>query len=358
NGGANWTPAYPALGVQAFAIDPQKPGVIYAAVKGLDAGLFKTLDAGTTWKEADSGIKAVPIRGLALDPQNQGVIYGANGGTLFKTTDGGVHWTRGTIDAQKVVLDPLDSSVLYALWFSRQPAKSRDSGLTWSTLNLPAAAGDYTNDLAIDPQHASTVYVSVQKGVLKSVDDGATWSLASAGLPEGDAVSVLVISAIDSLTLYAGTYTDCDYDCGGDGLFKSSDGGASWIAVNSGLPRRGSVSLVAVDPQDAATVYLGLSWGGASNGLFKSVDGGANWNRLTSGLPDRAYGSLAIDPNNTSLLYFAVGTKVFRSADGGESWRALDPALPGYVDRVAIDARDSTSLYAATEAGLFVLTVE
>ena len=346
NGGANWTPVYSTGSIAAFALDPQNAGTIYAGVIGQDAGgVFKTVDAGSTWNETDAGIKTIPVPRLAVDPQNQGTIYGANGGKLLKTTDGGGHWIRGAVDAWKVVLDPQDSSTVYALSNVGQPAKSVDGGSTWSTLNLPLAAGDFAIDLAIDGQQPGTLFAATgTKGVWKSVDQGATWCPASSGLPQDDAISVLAISRSDPLTLYAGTSVDCSCGYLGDGLFKSTDGGASWI--DSGVPG-GSVYLVVIDPQDDATLYVGVSLAGG-NALFKSADAGAHWDRISSGLPDGVYpGSLAIDAHNASILYIGTATGVLRSVDGGKTWTAISVGLPErYVETVAIDPRDSSTVYA------------
>jgi photosystem II stability/assembly factor-like uncharacterized protein len=360
--GANWTPVYADGNLRTFAIDPQKSSTIYAAVgtPGLnDGGVFKTTDGGTTWNEADAGFPAVPIRSLALDPQNNGVIYAANGGRLLQTTDAGAHWIRRAVNAWKVVVDPLDPSVVYTLPYQgigANPAKSTDGGLTWSTLNPGLEPGDFVLNLVIDPGEAGTLFVVTARGaVLKSVDQGVTWSPASAGLPASD-VSVLAISPSDPLTLYAGTAVNCD-DCeySGDGVFKSSDGGVCWTAVSNGLPR-GAIFLVAVDPQDSATVYVGQFMEDTS-ALFKTVDGGATWNRLNSGLDGSYAASLAIDPHNPSVLYVATGKGVFRSTDGGENWSAVNLGLrDGSVSAVAIDPRDSSTVYAAGEAGLFVVT--
>jgi hypothetical protein len=177
-----------------------------------------------------------------------------------------------------------------------------DGGLTWSTLNPGLTPGNFVRDLVADPVDSSRLFlVTASKGVLKSVNQGATWNSASSGLPASK-VSTLAISASDSLTLYAGTAVDCD-DCeySGDGVFKSIDGGASWTAISNGLPG-GAIFLVAVDPQDSATVYVGQSMAD-TNALFKSVDGGATWDRLNSGLDGSYAGSLAIDPHNDTAWH-------------------------------------------------------
>jgi photosystem II stability/assembly factor-like uncharacterized protein len=203
---------------------------------------------------------------------------------------------------------------------------------------------------------------TADEGVFKSSDGGASWTLANAGL-EQDGISVLAISGQDPTTLYAGTFIDCDCDDFGDGIFKSADAGATWTAVNSGLPG-GSVShgryvyLTAVDPRNPATLYIGLS-SGEGAGLYKSIDTGSSWKQLGSGLPDGVYvHSVAIDPRISSTVYLGTDQGVFRSTDGGENWSPINSGLGDLaVNSVAIDPQDSNTVYAGTDAGLFVITL-
>jgi photosystem II stability/assembly factor-like uncharacterized protein len=264
NGGTNWNTANLAGNVHTFAIDSQNPATIYAAtvpssgaaVSG--SGVFKTTDGGGSWNAANSGIKAIPVRNLAIDPQHSGTLYAANGGKLLKTSDGGTHWIAGTLDVRKLAIDPQDPDTVFALvndQSSGQPAKSTDGVASWSRLNLPLASNDLVIDLAIDPQDSGMVYAgTAAEGVFKSTDGGESWSLANSGLPQ-EGISVLAISGGEPTTVYAGTVIECD-ECGdlGDGIFKSTDGGSSWITVNSGLPggrfvHGRSVGPIAIDPQ-------------------------------------------------------------------------------------------------------------
>jgi photosystem II stability/assembly factor-like uncharacterized protein len=367
NGGTNWNTANLAGRVQTFAIDPQNPTTIYAASapdSGLAGdGVFKATDGGRSWNAASSGIKEIPVRNLAIDPQHSGTLYAANGGKVLKTTDAGAHWIAGTLDAWKVAIDPQDPSTVFALVndeFSSQPAKSADGGASWSRLNLPLESNDFVTDLAIDPQNSGVVYAGTAGGgVFKSADSGESWSPANSGLPH-DYVGVLAISGGEATTVYASS-ADCDDSgCLGDGIFKSTDGGSSWTAANSGLPG-GAVSQIAIDAQNPGTLYIGLSWGENINrtGVFKSIDGGASWKQLSPGLPERTYfGSLAIDPRDSSTVYLGTERGVFRSTDGGENWSVVNSGLPGIsVSSLAIDPQDPNSVYAGTEAGLFVITV-
>jgi photosystem II stability/assembly factor-like uncharacterized protein len=377
NSGANWNTAKLPGWVQTFAIDPQNPATIYAAAipstgGAGGSGVFKTTDGGESWNAANAGIREMPVRNLAIDQQHSGTLYAANGGRVLKTVDGGTHWIASTLDVWKVVIDPQDSGTVFAVAndeSSGQPAKSTDGGASWSRLNLPLTPHDRVTELAIDPRNPGIVYAGTAgEGVFESTNGGDSWSLASSGLPP-DGVSVLAISGTEPTTVYASAKIDCDDGCEdlGDGIFKSIDGGFSWVDVNSGLPGENvvhgrSVFSIAIDPKNPDTLYIGLSWKEANNtyrgGLFKRTEGGTSWKQLSLGLPEGTYfGPLAIDPRNAGTVYVGTETGVMRSTDGGENWSAVNSGLAGIsVTSLTIDSQDPNTVYAGTAAGLFVIT--
>ena len=122
-------------------------------------------------------------------------------------------------------------------------------------------------------------------------------SLAEAGVnvwtsngPEGGSISALAIDPTTPTTLYAGTQ--------GGGVFKSTNGGASWSAVNTGLVASHVFALV-IDPTTPTTLYAGTDVG-----VFKSTNGGGSWSAVNTGLTDFAFVSaLAIDPMTATTLY-------------------------------------------------------
>jgi uncharacterized protein (TIGR03437 family) len=136
-------------------------------------------------------------------------------------------------------------------------------------------------------------------------------------------------------------------------LFVSNDRGENWVAAGS-LP---DVRTLVIDPVNTATIYAG-----SSVGLYKSIDGGLTWALSANGLPKEPVNGIAVDPNNTNILYAGTGNStftgaVYRSTDGGNVWMKSSTGLlsngQSNVYSLAIDPSNPSTIYAATEYGLF-----
>jgi hypothetical protein len=141
------------------------------------------------------------------------------------------------------------------------------------------------------------------------------------------------------------------------GVYKSTDGGASWNAVNDGLPpiHPGSapVSALKLDAKNSDTLYAATY-----NGVYKSTNGGTTWSAANSGLTEKIT-SLAIDPQNPGTLYAGtLDSGVFKTTDAGSTWSAVNPELTNlHISSLVIDPKDPHRLYAATDGdGVFVIT--
>jgi photosystem II stability/assembly factor-like uncharacterized protein len=299
-----WIPRGPEGGrIGRPVIDPRNPGTIYASAAGR---LYRTTDAAGHWN--DLGVPSVTI--LAVDPRNSSTLYGANNNTLYK---------------------------------------SRDGGLTWSMPGpgLPGTCGPLPFSFVIDPSKRSTLYAGCQGtssngggGLFKSTDGGATWNAASSGLPAVEIspnepwppnvhVTALAIDPVPGRrdgeaagrqtptrpgTLYAVIGANV---LDGGGLFRSTDGAASWDAVNSGLPDSLYIDALTVDPQNPNTLYVA-----GSTGVFRSTDGAASWTR--PGNVSNVW-SLAVDPLDTGNVYAVNDSGILKSTAGGGSWSVVSP---------------------------------
>ena len=217
---------------------------------------------------------------LVVDPQTPSAVYALTSAGIFKTTDGGADWhATGVLPPAEVpgffpkslAIDPQNSTTLYAARESGGVLKSTDGGASWNAVNSgligplpgmcvfdpqnPACQNLPTQParvayLAIDPQNSNTVYAATgYGGVFKTTDGGAKWSAVNSGIPIQSGIPILsvTIDPQNSRTLYAPTIGD---------LFKSSDGGASWSVMNSNLRIGGCFDgpPVVVDPQNSATL--------------------------------------------------------------------------------------------------------
>ena len=113
-------------------------------------------------------------------------------------------------------------------------------------------------------------------------------------------------------------------------VFKSTNGGRSWTAANSGITPA-CIEDLAVDPANSATLYAAISAGGNCpllSGVFKSNNGGASWTEVNSGITDLQVLSLAVEPSNTNVLY--AGTRlhgIFKTTNAGASWSLVKSGL-------------------------------
>lgn len=164
---------------------------------------------------------------------------------------------------------------------------------------------------------------------------GNVWS-ATGG---GGLISSIAVDPMTPGTLYATS--------NGHGLFKSTNGGASWTRVTS-IPETG-LSNVAVDPSTSSVMYVTTGSPGA--GVYKSTDGGVTWENSSAGLLDAASG-IVIDPSATGTLYVRSGVGVFKSTDGGASWSSVSTGLFGsFTTALAIDPLAPQVLYLGIDGG-------
>lgn len=188
--------------------------------------------------------------------------------------------------------------------------------------------------------NAAAIYAATTNGVFKSTDSGATWNLANAGLT-GISVFSLAIDPSNDETVYAGTF--------GNGVFKSTDGGQSWNAASSGLDDAIILSL-AIDPGAPHTIYAGTATSSffPGSGVFKSIDGGNSWAVSNTGLPGAIINVLRVAPSNPAIVF--AGTSfdgVFKSTNGGHSWAAANAGIaPASIEDLAVDPANPATLYA------------
>jgi photosystem II stability/assembly factor-like uncharacterized protein len=293
---------------------------------------------------------------LALSPDyaaDRTIFAGTRSSGVFKSTNGGTSWSNmGLIErsAWDLALSPgyAADRTLFAgtspeLGYVGGVFKSTDGGTSWSTTGLT-----YTvNALALSPGYASdhTIFAGTNYGVFKSIDGGVSWSAVNTGLT-GFGIDALALSPgyASDHTIFAGNYYSAVTHEGG--IFKSTDGGASWSAVNSGFTFGQGVQALALSPGYASdhTIFAAAGW------VIKSSDGGASWSAtgLTYGVD-----VLVLSPGyvNDHTLFAGdwCSQGVLRSIDGGISWSAMNEGLGNLcIGSLALTPSSPRTLFAGT----------
>ena len=344
-----------------------------------DVGLVKSTDGGATWSVIPVNVSSGLLSGqpvtytVAVDPKTPSNWYfiGNSNGVFgfYRSNDSGQTWT-GTafIDFQPslypgvVVFDAVTPGTIYTLANAGKVViiKSTDYGVTWNKLKLPTTLGypaySYPDGasptaLTADPKTAGVLYAVAAQYIFKSIDFGTTWTVLSTGVdtPEKNnqqsgAFPLLIRLYVDpsiSTTLYAASgapsrASNCKgTPAGGQcGLYKSIDGGLTWIQLGLQSPSANSLS---IDPASGA-IYAGGVLTGASGAVFKSTDGGTVFTPVMSQSSIlRPY--VRVDPNNPSTIYafdelgIIIGV-YYRSTDAGATWTSVaTPRLCGLNER-------------------------
>ncbi len=229
--------------------------------------------------------------------------------------------------------------------------KSTNYGLSWSNITdgkIPGIA-DPIGALAVAPSNSNVIYAGTGEadirsdfdtgdGVYKTTNAGRTWSYA--GLRETHMIAKLVIDPRDPNVVYAASMGHVFMPNSERGIFKTTDGGATWRKVLFVDDNTGGVDL-AMDSRDPKVLYAAMwqaqrrPWtlinGGPGSGLFKTTDGGAHWNKISTnrGFATGILGKIgvAVAASNPRVVYAIVQAReggVFRSNDAGATWKRVN----------------------------------
>jgi hypothetical protein len=189
--------------------------------------------------------------------------------------------------------------------------------------------------MAIDPQHPLVLYAGTSNGLFKSIDGGGSWVL-NTGLV-ATVVYKIAINPDDTSIVYAGMYA---------GMFKSINGGSSWDLFNNGIGTNTTFKAIVINPLVVTTLYA-ATYG---KGVFKSTDSGGTWGPVNTNLTSLDLLALVIDPQTPATLFAGTyGGGVFKSTSGGSSWTAVNAGLTDLnIMALAIDPVTPATLYAGT----------
>jgi photosystem II stability/assembly factor-like uncharacterized protein len=376
NSALRWRLVGPFRGgrVESVAGIPGDPLTYYfGAVTG---GVWKTTNGGLTWTPITDGAHVFSIGAIAVAPSDSNVIYVgtgepalrneiSEGDGLYKSADAGKTWTRiGLTDSRhiaRIVVDAKDPNLVYvaALGHAFGPNEERgvfrsnDGGKSWKKI-LYVDDKTGATDLAVDPHDPQTMFAAMYQvrrtaysmisggpgsGIYKTTDGGATWKhLQGHGLPDGVLGRIgVAVSGADSKRVYAMIEAKVN------ALYRSDDGGDNWQMVNDEpiwvRPWYGNV--VTADPRNADTVYV------QNLNTMRSTDGGRHF--LTVPVPHSDDHAFWIDPTDTNRMIEGDDGGASISIDGGKTWTAENNQPTGQFYHVSTDNEFNYDIYGSQQ---------
>ena len=299
-------PALTSGRISDFAVHPEHNHIYYVATSS--GGVWKTENAGTTYKPIFDSQGSYSIGCVTMDPNNPNVVWVGTGENNNQR------------------------SVAYGDGIYR----SEDGGASWKNMGLKES--EHISNIIVHPENSDIIWVAAvgplwskggERGVYKSIDGGQTWN-ATLSIDEHTGVADMIMDPTDPDVLYAAAHQRArhvyTYLGGGPGsaIYKSTDGGDNWTKASKGLP---SVDLgrigLAVSPADPEKLYAIVEAAQGKSGFYRSTNRGASWHKrgshVTSG---NYYQEIIADPVNADIIY-SMDTWMSKSVDGGATFKRV-----------------------------------
>jgi len=336
----NIGPAFSSGRIADIAIHPEDEQTWYVAVGS--GNVWKTVNAGVTWKPIFDDQPSYSIGCITIDPGNPNTIWVGTGENV-----GGRHLGYG--------------DGIY---------RSKDGGKTWKNMGLKTS--EHISKIIVHPANSDILLVAVQgplwtsggeRGLYKSADGGENWKKVL-GANEWTGVTDIVMDPCNPDVLIAATWqrhrTVAAYIGGGpgSGIHRSTDGGESWEKLSTGLPKSsmGKIGL-GISPFDSNILYAAITLDRRTGGVFISRDQGSSWAKqsdaVAGGTGPHYYQELYVSPHSEGRIYLA-GVRFQVSEDHGKTFNRLKE-VNKHSDNHSLNfiASDSDYLLAGTDGGIY-----
>jgi len=331
-------------------------------------GFYHSVDGGKNYVTSNTGLECYYLDSLAQHPKNQDILFAGSLGGVYKSVDRGRSWSlkrSGWPEIERyswsapvscIVFDPVNPDIVYVANGAPRERRgklgrifrSADCGENWEQIvgegQLPEGCNIIS--LVVDRSVRNRLLISTSKGLFSSVDGGVTWEHSDRGLPAHLSCRRLVQSPSSPNIFYVTMFAESGQVPWAGGIYRSDDGGRTWVERNEGIPKRVAkagqtssltcnVDRIQVHPTNPDIVYVGGSaWVNAT--VYKTTDGGLNWTatiRETNESLSEARGwitfwglsvyCLSMSPVDPDRLYFGTSGQVVSTSDGGKTWKPI-----------------------------------
>ena len=322
-----------------LAIHPDNPSTMY--IGGATGGVLKTTDFGATWENVFVDVPIISIGALAIDPNNQNIIYAGTG----------------------------EANASSYSFYGNGMYKSTDAGATWNHTGLENSA--YIGRVVVDYNNSECIFVAAcgdlftpneERGIYRSLNGGAGWERilyvndTTAGIdivqhPQNPDILYASLWERSRGLVYRNSFGD------GSGVWKTTDGGNSWVELTNGLPTGNDVGRIglSIAKSNPDVVYAFYDMPSYEVRVYRTENGGTSWTQTNDGVLDGMnssfgwyFGQVRVDPENENILY-VLGVDLYRSDNGGNNWTQI----AGYYNSYEIHV-DHHALYIDENTGRII----
>lgn len=311
---------------------------------------WRSLDGGTTWDlfthwYGGGGAPNVHADVHAIEYRTGSEIFMGNDGGVYKTTNSGSSWTSLNAQmniAQSYRIGQSATTANYIISGHQDNGTNLLNGSTWEEIY----GGDGA-DCFVDWSNNNNLVASyVQGDYQRSSNGGASWTAISTGLAGVGAWVAPIIQSPQVATTYY---------CGYQQVYKSLNKGTSWTQMGT-ISGSGTILFLAAAPSNSMVLYAATN-----SAIYKTTNGGTTWTGISSGLPisSAAITRIAVDNTNANIIYvtfsgYSANNKVFTSTNGGVSWTNISAGLPNIpVNCVVHHKNTNGGIYVGTDVGVY-----
>jgi photosystem II stability/assembly factor-like uncharacterized protein len=324
-GGPVGTPDYVHADNHDIVFHPTDPNIFYL---GTDGGVFRSMDAGETFESRNGSYQTAQFyNGFSSSPLDSHLSLGGLQDNSTIIYDGQLAWIRVIGgDGAWTGVNSLNDNILYGSSQVLNLSKSTNRGQNWFSASVPfSSPTSFIAPYVVAYDNPQILYAGREK-VYKSSNGGSSWVATNNGQAlDGNPSIAMAISPQNNNVVYLATAPFSSPR----GVFRTIDGGSSWVNITGNLPDRYPADLY-VNPINEATAYITFSGYGSPH-VYATTDYGSSWQDISSSLPDVPTSAVIVDPLFPDHIYIGNDIGIFVSVDAGNSWTEYNDGLPEAV---------------------------
>lgn len=297
---------------------------------GNDGGIFKSSNNGSSWTDISNNLGIAQVAKMGCSATNPDLIMTGMQDNGTNKLDGSTWSIVYGGDGCEALVDPTNDNIVYASYVYGAIYKSTNGGSSWTSIKATSSEqGAWITPYVMDPNDHNTLYAGYEN-VYKTTNAGSSWSKIGTATGSGQISELEVAPSNTSYIYYIKEYwngSSMSYTVG-----KTTNGGASWSSIGSGLPLSSAApTSIAISYDDPQTLWVTFSGYSDGNKVFKSTNAGSSWTNVSDNLPNIPFNSIAYQKGSDDGIYVGSDNGVYYIDNSMTDWSDYSTNLPKTV---------------------------